>query len=299
MADETSLNSIQGDVFNTDLMAGVQRVVAYRCKERYDAYQRNVDWLRTGQTGWWPVAEEQEFGGVVILLDSAVHKKRIEVWAGRTVGITSGRLEKRSDGLWRLGVEGEFRYMGWVPVGKVSAFLGKGMGVTGVYIDASLKKSFKPKKIKRGFNRENTGDRALVVPGSYTPDDLHARVVNSLERWLKKQKYKDSDNQSGDHDLHAFSSEGVPELFEVKSGASQGEVCTALGQLMIYELGTKPSRKIMVLPEAQWAARAWQDTLEKLGIGLMTFVPTEDDFAFTRVSMPAFPPKFAPRQSRP
>ncbi len=290
-----SLNSIQ-DLFQTELMNLINRVVVLRCKLKFtEAYKRNVAWLPLGKSAWWPINSTQEFGGVVVLLDSA-EGDRIEVWAGRTSGPGSGKANRRaSDGRWTLQVQGSFQFLGLMQASGVKEFLQKTPGNLATYVDrdrsldSPVPQWLLPaqQRPRRGFDPEHCGDRALVKPGSYSVHRTHGLIVNSLAAWLSGlHGYRDLDNILGWHDLHAYDPAGQAELFEVKTAAGNADVFCALGQLQLYELETGPSRKTIVLPEEQNAKAAWHAKLFHLDIGLITYTKGPEGYAFTRAVPP-------------
>ena len=283
-----SLQSIQ-EVFGHPLFTGVSRLIVFRCKRDAgdETYSRNVRWLKEGRTGYWPVHHAQEFGGVVVLLDA---NKRVEVWAGRSFGTNSGRVEQRKDDKrWTLQVEGAFEFIGWMEQ-PVTAFIGReAIGNTTNYVDfdrsANLRAPKAPapgmKPTGRGFNPEFAGDRATATPGSYTPTSVHCQVVNAMHAWLVSRGYKNLDNKSGLHDMHGQNAEGHWELFEVKSAANTTSIYTALGQLQLYGLRTGPSRKIAVLPHKRDVVADWGGKLAQLDVSLVTFIKNDAGFTFT------------------
>lgn len=290
-----SLNSIQ-DLFQTELMNLVNRVVVLRCKHEFlEAYKRNVACLPLGKSAWWPINPMQKFEGVVVLLDSA-EGDRIEVWAGRTSGPDSGKVNHRkSDGRWTLQVNGPFQFLGLMQASGVKAFLQKTPGNLTTYVDRD--RSLDPQvpqwllpalqRPRRGFDPEHSGDRALVKPGAYSVHHTHGLIVNSLATWLTDlQGYSDLDNILGWHDLHAYDPAGRPELFEVKTAAGNSDIYCALGQLQLYELEVGSSRKTIVLPEEQNAAVAWHAKLFQLDIGLITYSHGLEGYVFTRAVPP-------------
>ncbi|PJI96875.1 hypothetical protein CLU85_1632 [Acidovorax sp. 69] len=286
-----SLKSIQ-DLFQTELMNRVTRVIVVRCKREYEeVYERNVAWLPNGQTGWWPISEEREFGGVVVLLDSA-EGNRVEVWAGRALGTSSGKINRRDiDGRWTLQVKGPFQFIGFMQAPGVTSFLGTTPGNLATYIDRDhaldpqVPQWLLPadKRPRRGFDPEHCGDRALVQPGAYSAQRTHGAIVNSLAAWLSStQGYSNLDNILGWHDLHAYNSELNPELFEVKTDSGNADVYCALGQLHLYELETGPSHKTIVLPKAGNTEAAWHEKLFMLNIGLITYETCNEGYLFKR-----------------
>ena len=284
-----SLKSIQ-DVFQNELMNLVECIAVVRCKREYrDVYRQNVKWLSEGRTAWWPVGKDRVFGGVVVLLDSA-ETPRIEVWAGRSEGPDSGKVDPpRSDGRWTLQVNGPFQCLGWVQAPTITSFLGGTPGNLLTYVerdcdlDPSVPGWLLPARERpgRGFDPEKSGDRTFVQPGTYTTNGKHAEIVNSLCEWLiTTQGYSDLDNILGWHDLHGYNAQGHPALFEVKTGAGNADVYGAVGQLQMYELVTGPSRKIVVLPQDQNAETIWHERLYKLNLGLITFEDTDAGYVF-------------------
>ena len=268
----------------------VERVAVVRCKRDYpDVYSRNCEWLPEGKTAWWPVGDERAFGGVVVLLDSA-DTSRIEVWAGRSKGPDSGKVDRRdSDGRWTLQVDGPFQCLGLMQAPGVTSFLGGTPGNLLTYVERSQDLAspvpawLMPPRERpgRGFDPEKSGDRTFVTPGTYTINGRHAEIVNSLYAWLQTtQGYSHLDNSLGWHDLHGYNSQGHPELFEVKTGAGNADVFSALGQLQIYELVTGPSRKIVVLPKDQNTEHTWHQRLHQLNLGLITFEQTDAGYLF-------------------
>lgn len=284
-----SLKSIQ-NVFQNELMNLVDCIAVVRCKRDYpDVYLSNKEWLLQGRTAWWPVADDREFGGVVVLLDSA-DTDRIEVWAGRSMGPNSGKVDRQeSGGRWTLQVNGPFQCLGWMQAPGVKSFLGRTPGNLLTYVernralDPSVPGWLLParERARRGFDPEKSGERTFVEPGTYTTHGQHADVVNSLHAWLRNaQGYSDFDNSLGWYDLHAHNAEGAPELFEVKTGAGNTDLYAALGQLQIYELITGPSRKIIVMPQEQNAEHIWHERLYQLNVGLITFETSEAGYVF-------------------
>ena len=270
----------------------VERVAVVRCKREYDdAYPRNREWLLEGKTGWWPIADERAFGGVVVLLDSE-STNRIEVWAGRSKGPDSGKANRHdSDGRWTLQVDGQFQCFGLMQAPGVTSFLGSAPGNLITYVERSQDLApqvpawLMPPRERpgRGFDPEKAGDRTLVTPGSYTTKGKHAEIVNSLHEWLTTALgYSHLDNSLGWHDLHGYNPQGQAELFEVKTGAGNTDVFGALGQLQIYELITGPSQKIMVLPQNQNAESIWHQRLHQLNVGLITYEPTDAGYVFRK-----------------
>lgn len=273
-------------------MSQVERVIVLRFKRSHpEYYRRNLEWLPKGLTAWWPIGEEQVFGGVVALVDSE-KSDRIEVWVGRSKGPDSGKVNRDEDsGRWTLQVQRPFQCLGWIQAPGITAFLGTPPGNLLTYIERNpdLAPSIPGQHIparehpRRGFDPEKSGERTTIEPGTYTTDGTHAKVVNDLHTWLQTtQGYRDLDNVLGWHDLHGFSPEGRPELFEVKTGASNTDVFTALGQLQIYELGTGPSQKTLVLPKEQNAEEAWHERLFRLNLSLITYARSEDGHIFER-----------------
>ena len=286
-----SLNSIQ-DLFQTELMNLINRVIVVRCKRDYDdAYKRNLAWLPQGKSGWWPISEEREFGGVVVLLDSS-DGDRIEVWAGRSLDFNCGKVNRREDdGRWTLQVKGPFQLMGFMQARGVTAFLNTAPGNLTTYIDRNPRLDpYIPQWLlpaeqrpRRGFDPELCGDRAIVEPGTYSTHRTHGLVVNSLAAWLSEtQGYSDLDNILGWHDLHAYDPQRNPELFEVKTGAGNADIYCALGQLQLYELETGQSRKTIVLPQEHNSEVAWHEKLFRLNIELITYNVGLDDCSFKR-----------------
>jgi hypothetical protein len=274
------MNSIQR-LFRLPLFEDVNRLALFRCKQVHDSYKRNIEWLSSGQTGWWSIADKQDFGGVVILLD-AMDKARVEVWAGRSFGDDSGRREINEENRWKLRVEGPFQFMGSIKANEIQLFLSKqpGNGVT--YIDRNVAAPLVPPLVEpaRGFNPEFAGDRAPVRPGSYTPNSTHGKAITAFHAWLLTNGYRDLDNISGWWDMHGIASDGEPHLFELKTDSGTTSVHTAIGQLLMYELETDPCRKIMVLPNSPNCLNIWQQRLAALRIGLITFVETTHGFRF-------------------
>lgn len=303
------MHSLQ-ELFSDPEFADISRFVVFRCKRPSETitegtYARNVRWLKKlGRTGYWPIQRGQEFGGIVVLMDT-LKGKRVEVWAGQSFGTNSGRLERRKDdGRWTLQVKEGFAFYGLLE-GTVTEAIGSTPANVTNYVDRDNTANPRREKFPgspgklttplqapesgrgptsghrpRGFNPEYAGDRVMAVPGSYTPTSLHGEVVNSLHVWLVSLGYKDLDNQSGWHDMHGQNSEGNWELFEVKSDASQISVYTALGQLQLYGLRTGRSRKFAVLPFTERAVGVWRGELAQLDVGLITFTKKNDSVAF-------------------
>jgi hypothetical protein len=273
-------------------MSLVNHIAVVRCKRDYDdTYERNREWLPQGKTAWWPIGDERAFGGIVVLLDSA-DTGHIEVWAGRSKGPNSGRLERPDgDNRWALQVEGSFQCLGWMQAPGVTSFLGKSPGNLLTYVERNqdltpqIPAWLVPPRERpgRGFDPEKSGDRTLVTPGSYTPNSRHADIVSDLHTWLQTTLgYSDLDNCLGWHDLHGYDAQGHPELFEVKTSAGNTDVFCALGQLQVYELVTGPSRKIVVLPKNQNSESTWHERLYHLNLGLITFEQTDAGYLFER-----------------
>ncbi|WP_157020071.1 hypothetical protein [Acidovorax temperans] len=286
-----TFKSIQ-DIFQTELMNLVNRVLVVRCKKQYnDAYLRNKEWLLKGRSGWWPIAKHQSFKGVVVLLDSA-EGDTIEIWAGSSVGPDSGKVDQDpSSGRWTLQVKGSFQFMGLMQAAGVKAFLDTTPGNLTTYIDRDqlldpevpqwlLPAAQRP---RRGFDPELCGDRAVVTPGTYSMYREHGLIVNSLAKWLTEDEgYSNLDNALGWHDLHAFTLDGQPELFEVKTDVTNSDIYCALGQLQLYELEVGESRKTLVLPQEKNAEEAWHERLFRLNIQLITYRCHDEGYTFVR-----------------
>lgn len=278
------MNSIQ-ELFVNPNLQGVTRLAVFRCKREFESYDRNRKNLPLGRTDWWSLDENQDFGGVVILLDS-MDNKFIEVWVGRSSQPNSGRLpQKNAAGKVALKVDEEFLCVGVILHRGVRSFVGQNIGNTVTYVERTgashLPSPVPASSGHRRFNKEFSGDRNVVRPGSYTPNSLHGKAITALHDWLSAQAYTDLDNAGGGWDMHGFGHDGTPHLFELKTGANTTNVYTAVGQLLLYELVAGNSRKVMVLPHSPQATQ-WKSNLDQLEISLITFSQAADGFAFTQ-----------------
>jgi hypothetical protein len=291
-----SLTSIQA-VFQQEFMTGAQRLVIFRCPRGNPAYTRNVKSLAEGQTAWWTFADTRQVDGVVVLLDS-LREDRIEVWYGR-VGENSGRVRQHPNSTaWLFQVEGRFTLLGLIQAPTMEKFLGRKPGRSSTYVDRVTSEldiplflNPGPDNPARGFDDENTMDRAMAYPGAYRPGTRHALAIRALRLWLESRKYKSLDNRTGYHDIHAFTPEGEPELFELKPDSAPQSVYTAVGQLLMYEMWIGTSRKVIVLPEEPSTTKMWLKKLTALNIDLITYTVDGDGklHLFTEVPRPGQP----------
>lgn len=267
----------------------IKRLAVFRCKKGKDfeeSYPKNVKWLQQGITGWWEIHKDQDFQGIVLLLDSAA-PNLIEIWVGQAYGDNSGRFERNNELRWKLKSIQPFELVGVIKNGTVKRFLGKqpGNGVT--YIDRTLSTTSMPQPSpsvstsKRGFNPEFTGEKGEVTPGKFKPRSDHGKFITKLYDWLKSAGFTSLDNQTGNWDLHGYAKDKTPHLFELKTNSSTSSVYTAVGQLKIYELDSGKSCKWAVLPAEFLTKERWKDKLGKLDIGLITY--NRETGIFTRI----------------
>lgn len=102
------------------------------------------------------------------------------------------------------------------------------------------------------FSSEFDGKKIYNLPTTVTANGNHGLVVNALDMLLKQKKLHVGNNgATGRIDLFIYNARNsITHIFEVKTALSVQNVCTAIGQLMVYSypLKSKP-KKIFVCPE--------------------------------------------------
>ena len=277
MQTADNLTSIQ-DVFSAPWMYDTTEAIVFRLPKKAESYHRNWDNIPAGRTDWWRVASSRrtKIDAVILLIDSKRHSNLIEIYAGRF----SGDYEINKHGGMALFAEGGFLWVGSVDNTRVRDFYGKQPGNQFTYISSNAqgKRSRKAGRVLPTFlptfKKEFAGQKAKVLPRSFSPGSNHGVAMNKLHEWLLSQEYSAADNNPWDMSTKAPNGERW--LFELKTTSSNYDTYTAVGQLFLYEheferrYGIKHDKRIVVLPD-EAASRQRLHSLRAIGVELLLF----------------------------
>lgn len=98
------------------------------------------------------------------------------------------------------------------------------------------------------FTSEHFGHSTSKSQGDRKINRTHGIVVNALAKELEKRKYKIGNDVN--RDLYIYKGNEITMLFEIKINSSTHDICTAVGQLIVYSIPIKNRLKlIIVFPE--------------------------------------------------
>lgn len=158
------MKSIQ-EVF--DRFPSITRLAVFRTTDE-EAYDRNRKWLLQGRTGYWPIADKQQFNGIALLID-AEDGSDVEVWA--TDNCERLQLHKDKQNRWELGRRDRFSFenLGRTSQVGLPEFVGrKSLGQMVTYV---VPRKPQPKISKPDATRQHPFEPNHV----YTRQDIHAQ----------------------------------------------------------------------------------------------------------------------------
>lgn len=130
------------------------------------------------------------------------------------------------------------------------------------------------------YTKEHTGT-STVKQRSITIKRTHGIVVHALAKRLESQGYKIG--KDGNRDLFIHKRGRITTLFEVKRDASTQDLCTAVGQLLIYSIPIKTKvGLILVVPDMLSNEVIHQ--LHKLGIKVLYYRWSKDEPKFQNLN---------------
>ena len=136
----------------------------------------------------------------------------------------------------------------------------------------------KKKKELEDFYAEARGRRKGRRSARIDYLSRHGDVVDALHAWRNSTPLPNR-GRIGKNiyiDLGVAVGDNLTEVFEVKTSASRTDVYSAIGQVMVHGTGNN-CRRVIVLPHENSLATDLKETLDRLGITLLTFELTDDN----------------------
>ncbi|MHC8508068.1 MAG: hypothetical protein ACYYKD_01520 [Rhodospirillales bacterium] len=150
----------------------------------------------------------------------------------------------------------------------------------------------KVEKFER-YSKEFSGEvkRRAIRETEYK--SRHGDIVDAL-RELRKKFVTGNDEAIGNHnftDLRVLKNRRLTEVYEVKTGCSRGELCKAIGQVIVNsEKSRNGCKRFLVLPKERIASDVMR-ALSKEGINIVRYKLTKKRITFTDMKGKPFTPK--------
>jgi len=235
----------------------------------------NQMWLKQNRTGIWnKSSREASLQTIIVLIDAndVINSGVVEVWAGRFECFQKSP-EHAPKGFYKVD---EFELVGLTNKKGLRSFCSgycKGPNSAPVYLEANGNEALdlrlsSNRPFVNDFRPEFSGEKDVVLPGSFTADCVHGRVVTALYKRLKEQNPSRKFNNRNRFDLLMEEPDGTRVLFEVKTSHDSQSVYTGVGQLSMYNLLAGAHRKTLVLPQE---GIIWRNRLQGVDTGLWTY----------------------------